>query len=80
MLIDFMTDPRTRWVAGCMTGTSLDGLDVTLAYIRGKGLDLEARSVGTVSQPLGNLRTAIKAFTAAQPAPPIEYMLSLIHI
>lgn len=74
MLIDFMTDPHTRWVAGCMTGTSLDGLDVTLAHIRGKGLDLEARSVGTVSQPLGNLRTAIKAFTAAQPAPPIEYM------
>jgi anhydro-N-acetylmuramic acid kinase len=45
---------RARMVAGCMTGTSLDGLDLALVAIHGHGLALRAELQRTVSLPLGH--------------------------
>lgn len=45
----------SRLVAGCMTGTSLDALDAALVEISGRGLDMRARLVRTVSHSLGSL-------------------------
>ncbi len=33
----------TRTVAGCMTGTSMDGLDIAIAVIMGSGIDMDVR-------------------------------------
>ncbi|MDX1564947.1 MAG: anhydro-N-acetylmuramic acid kinase [Phycisphaeraceae bacterium] len=44
-----------RRIIGCMTGTSLDGLDAALVSVSGEGLDLKARVLKTASRPLGPL-------------------------
>ena len=51
-----MIGPKVRLVAGCMSGTSLDGLDVVMVELRGSGLDLKAAFKGMVHRPLGQLR------------------------
>lgn len=40
-----MTHTKHRWAVGCMTGTSLDGLDTALVRTTGEGLELEAELV-----------------------------------
>lgn len=42
---------RTRYVIGCMSGTSLDGLDCVLTKITGTGLQMEAGFVRLRSAP-----------------------------
>lgn len=81
MLILVMDDAKTsqpphrrRLVAGCMTGTSLDGLDVALTEITGTGLDMKAEFVGMVSRPLGDLADQLRHFAEGNPAPPIDYL------
>ncbi|MEX0653242.1 MAG: anhydro-N-acetylmuramic acid kinase [Phycisphaeraceae bacterium] len=66
-----MHTSASRWVAGCMTGTSLDGLDVALAEIAGHGRAMTARFAGHVSVPLPDaLRTTLHALAAGAPSPP----------
>ncbi|MCC6580325.1 MAG: anhydro-N-acetylmuramic acid kinase [Phycisphaeraceae bacterium] len=67
-----MTDPR--YIAGVMTGTSLDGLDAALAFMDGCGLRLRARLVGFHSIPLGPLASSLATLAQGQPAEPIVYM------
>ncbi|MEO0514737.1 MAG: anhydro-N-acetylmuramic acid kinase [Planctomycetota bacterium] len=77
--------PRVRHVIGCMTGTSLDGLDAALTRITGTGLDMTAEFVGMVSAPLPDaLRTTLLSMANGEPYPPIEYMraaryLGVVH-
>ncbi len=65
---------NTRFVIGCMTGTSLDALDAALAVVEGCGLEIKARLIGVVSQPLGGLRAELAYFAAGGAAEPVRYM------
>jgi anhydro-N-acetylmuramic acid kinase len=57
----------TRLIAGCMTGTSLDGLDAALVEIEGRGLQMSARCVRGVSRPLGGLGGRLREMTRGEP-------------
>ncbi len=57
-----------------MTGTSLDGLDVALVRITGRGLDMKATHLASISKPLGELGSALRLLAQGQPAPPIDYL------
>jgi anhydro-N-acetylmuramic acid kinase len=65
---------RKRLVAGCMTGTSLDGLDAALTEITGTGLEMKARFIGMVSRPLGELREELRHFASGGAAEPLRYL------
>lgn len=57
----------TRLVAGCMTGTSLDGIDVAVLMIDGHGLDLRVQLEGYNTRPLGALAPRLRALAEQQP-------------
>lgn len=56
-----------RLIVGCMTGTSLDGLDTVLAEVRGAGLALRATVVARRSASLGTLGPRLRALAEQQP-------------
>ena len=56
-----------RLIVGCMTGTSLDGLDTVLAEISGRGLRLKARVIARRSASLGKLAAPLRALAEQQP-------------
>jgi 1,6-anhydro-N-acetylmuramate kinase len=74
MLIVQMSQARTRWVAGCMTGTSLDGLDAALVEVEGSGLEVRATLHGMVSVSLGDLAPVLRRFASGAPAAPLDYL------
>lgn len=69
-----MSKNDTRIIAGCMTGTSLDGLDAALAVITGHGLSLRAHFVGMISRPLGDLRDELQHLASGGAGEPIRYL------
>jgi 1,6-anhydro-N-acetylmuramate kinase len=75
----------TRYVAGCMTGTSLDGLDAVLVAIDGSGLTMRIELVRETSRPLGDLTPILRRLCAQEPTTVREIAqlardLSAIHI
>lgn len=56
-----------RYAIGCMTGTSLDGLDAVLIEAEGMGLDLRVRAVEHAGSGLGDLAEGLRAAAAGTP-------------
>ena len=57
-----------RYVAGTMTGTSIDGdLDAALIEVRGRGLGMQARFVAGLSHPLGDVADGLRRIAAQAP-------------
>src|SRR5262249_53384973 len=63
-----------RFIVGCMTGTSLDGLDAALAVVHGRGLEMTAKLAVVASQSLGKLRDELRHFAAGGAAEPLRYL------
>jgi hypothetical protein len=45
----------SRYVAGCMTGTSMDSFDISIVENDGYGLDMKVGVIQNCSIPLENL-------------------------
>jgi 1,6-anhydro-N-acetylmuramate kinase len=54
-----------------MTGTSLDGLDVAIAEVRGEGLDITATGLGMLSRPFGPLRDTLRSLASGRAHTPL---------
>ncbi|QNN25074.1 hypothetical protein HED60_23275 [Planctomycetales bacterium ZRK34] len=73
-----------RLIAGCMTGTSIDGLDAALVRIDGHGLDMKVELVRSLSRPLRTLGKLLHS-VAVQKRKPIgdaaryALMLGITH-
>jgi 1,6-anhydro-N-acetylmuramate kinase len=56
-----------------MTGTSLDGLDVALVRITGRGLAMTADLLHHHAAPLGNLADTLRPLADSRPAPAADF-------
>src|SRR5436189_5775957 len=66
-----MRDETERLIAGAMSGTSADGVDVAIVASRGRGLDMSARLIQHHHVPYErNLREII--FAAREPDAKVE--------
>lgn len=55
-----------RLVAGCMTGTSIDGLDVALVHITGRGLGMNASLAAFQTTPFGELGGVLRGIASGE--------------
>lgn len=59
----------TRVAVGCMTGTSLDSIDVAVVEMQGRALDLEARFIRGSTRPLDTLGATLRRLAEQEPLP-----------
>ena len=64
-----MMRSETRLAIGCMTGTSMDGLDVVLVESDGRGLEISARVRAGVAVELGLLGDRLRSYATGTPMP-----------
>ena len=64
----------TRFVVGCMTGTSLDGLDAAMVVVSGRGLSMKATLAGMVSLPMDGLKDELRHFASGLAAEPVRFL------
>jgi anhydro-N-acetylmuramic acid kinase len=69
-----MSASQSRLIAGCMTGTSLDGLDASLVEVTGKGLSMQARLIGVITHKLGELVEVLELMAEGEPQAPLDYL------
>ncbi len=62
-----------RYAIGCMTGTSLDGLDAILVEAEGAGLGLRVRVIRHAESDLGDLAEALRAVADGTPLRAAEF-------
>jgi len=68
-------------MVGCMTGTSLDGLDAALVRIAGEGLGLQAQLLHHHNAPLPDaLVPALISLTKNQPVTPLHVLRTARHL
>ncbi len=58
---------KSRLVAGVMTGTSIDGMDLALIEVRGRGLELRVALRRQHAVPLGGLAPRLRAAADQEP-------------
>lgn len=64
----------TRFIAGCMTGTSLDGLDIAIIRVEGCGHEMTATLIEQGSFDLGTLAGSLRRLADDQPVKPSEIL------
>ncbi len=75
-----MSVSKVRLIAGCMTGTSLDGLDAALVEVTGEGLSMKARLLGVVSRELGELEITLRSMAEGESRVPKDYLIAARHL
>jgi len=72
-MLGAMGEPE-RWIVGCMTGTSLDGLDAALVHVAGQGEACRASFHGHVHHALPEtLQQTLLALASDEPARPATF-------
>lgn len=76
---------RRRLIAGCMSGTSMDALDVALVEARGAGLQISIRLERVCTRPLGEIGRRLERLALGHPHTAEEitrlgYDFALLHL